>query len=56
MIFIGCVVFISYPEESSGIERAYNVLIVLFETLVEFYFELFRDVFKLLLVDPEHLI
>jgi hypothetical protein len=37
-------------------EETYNILIVLFEALVEFYFELFRDVFEFLLVDPEHLI
>jgi hypothetical protein len=38
------------------VEEAYDVLVVLFEALVELYFELFRDVFEFLLVDPEHLI
>lgn len=34
----------------------YDVLVVLLEALVELYFELFRDVFQLLLIDPEHLV
>jgi hypothetical protein len=32
----------------------YDILVVLLEALIEFYFELFRNVFQLLLVYPEH--